>query len=162
MDQRAYLALTAMLNAFPQTGGNPDLTMGTFEAVLASASSQSIIEAAQRFSSGLVEGQSMKFAPSSAEFAAEVRKRQEFIDIKSRPRLSAPMPTYRPGPLAPFEIAKQKALSANSHLPVLFEDINYDQFRKLSAAKEIPVGAKWVASLGIVYGPESKQVKSAA
>lgn len=134
--------------------------MGTLEKLLLGATDRAIIGAAERFATGDVPGQSMKFAPAAPEFVAEVRQQQDVLDIKARPRL--PVPAYRPGPLAPFEIAKQKALSANSHLPVLFEDINYDQFRKLSAGKQIPVGAKWVASLGIVYGPESKQVKSAA
>jgi hypothetical protein len=59
-------------------------------------------------------------------------------------------------------MARQKAYAANSHRPVLFTDISYDQWCKLSATKQIPAGASWVACLGIVYGPEPKQVSQAA
>jgi phosphate/sulfate permease len=157
MDQKAYLAVTAMLNSFPQGNNNPDLTMGTYEAVLRDASSQAITEAAQRFTTGKVQGQSKTFAPSVAEFIAEVERRQELIDIQAKPRL--PPPQYFPGPLAPFQIRQQKRLAENAHRPVLFENINFDQWRKLSANREIPVGAIWVASLGIVYGPDPKLPK---
>lgn len=134
--------------------------MGTYEAVLQGLSPQAVIEAAQRYTMGDVQGQSKTFAPSVAEFVAEARQRQEYIDLKSKLRL--PAPRYFPGPLAPFQVRQQKRLSENSHLPVLFESISYDQFRKMSAAKEIPVGATWVASLGIVFGPEPKHQSVAA
>lgn len=152
MDQQAYLAIAAMLNSFPQGSSNPDLTMTTYEAVLRGASPQAIIEAAERFVKGLVSGQSKTFAPSIAEFFTEVTQRQEYIDLRAKPRL--PPPRYFPGPLAPFQIRQQKRFAENSHLPVLFEDVSFDKWRLMSAAKEIPVGAKWVA--GIVYGPEPK------
>lgn len=128
--------------------------MGTYEQVLQGISPQAVTEAAQRFTMGDVQGQSKTFAPSIAEFVAEARRRQEFIDIKRKPSL--PAPRYFPGPLAPFQVRQQKRLSENAHLPILHKDISYDQWRKMSAAKEIPVGAKWIASSGIVYGPEPK------
>lgn len=115
-------------------------------------SSLAVIEAAQRFVMGDVPDQSKTFAPSVAEFVQEARQRQEYIDLKAKPRL--PAPRYFPGKLAPFQVRQQKRLSENSHLPVIFENVNSDQWRKLSAAKEVPTGAIWVASLGIVYGPE--------
>src|SRR5687768_6206012 len=152
MDQKAYLAITAMLNAFPQGSSNPDLTMRTYEAALEGVSGQAIIDAAARFTRGEVAGQSRTFCPSLAEFVPEAKTRQELLALASRPRL--PAPVYRRGPLAPFEIARQKALAENSHLPVLFEDVNYDTWKRLSKEKLVPVGARWVASLGIVYGPE--------
>jgi hypothetical protein len=140
-----------MLNAFPQGNANPDLTMATFEASLGSASSAAVIEAAQRFTAGDIPGQSRTFAPSVAEFTQEARKVEEAIQLRNRPRL--PPPSYRRGPLAPFEVGKQKALAANAHLPVLFEDVSYDQFRRLSSEGQIPAGGKWVAALATVYGP---------
>jgi hypothetical protein len=158
MDQRAYLAIVTLLNSFPASNSNPDLTMGTYEAVLQGLSPQAVTEAAQRFTMGDVPGQSKTFAPSIAEFVAEARQRQEYLDIKARPRL--PAPRYFPGPLAPFQIRQQKRLSENSHLPVLFENISFDQWKRMSAAKEVPVGAKWLASLGIVYGPPKDQPRN--
>ena len=143
-----------MLESFPQTSGNPDLTVSAYELAVAGLSSQSVIEAAQRFITGLVDGQSMDFAPATPRFAQEARSRQELIDLKAKPRL--PAPRYFPGPLAPFQVRQQKRLSENSHLPVLFENINSDQWRKLSMERKVPVGAKFVASLGIVYGPPAK------
>lgn len=124
----------------------------TYEQALIAVGEQAICEAAARFRDGDVVGQSKTFAPSVAEFVQEARSRQEYIDIKAKPRL--PAPRYFPGPLAPFQVRQQKRLSENSHLPVLFEGINSDQWRKMSLAREIPAGSKWVASLGIVYGPE--------
>lgn len=135
--------------------------MKTYSAVLREASSLAITEAAQRFVTGEVRDQSRTFAPSVAEFCAEVRRRQEFIDVRNRPRLPAP-PVYRKGPLAPFEIQRQKALTEYADRPVLFEDISYDQWRRLSAEKAVPVGAIWVAALGIVYGPKIIQQAKAA
>ncbi len=155
LDQRSYMAIVTLLNSFPSSNSNPDLTMGTYEQVLQGISPQAVTEAAQRFTMGDVQGQSKTFAPSIAEFVAEARQRQEYVELKKNPRL--PPPRYFPGPLAPFQIKQQKRLAENAHLPILFENISYDQFRKLSAAKEIPVGARWVASLGVVYGPEPKQ-----
>jgi hypothetical protein len=153
MDQKAYLAVVGMLNSFPQANSNPDLTMGTYEQVLQGLSPQAVTEAAQRFTMGDVAGQSKTFAPSIAEFVAEARSRQEYIDLKAKPRL--PAPRYFPGPLAPFQIRQQKRLSQYANHPILFENVSYDQFRKMSAMKEIPVGAFWT-SMGIVYGPAPK------
>lgn len=128
--------------------------MGTFESVLQDILPQAVIDASQRFTMGDVEGQSKTFAPSIAEFVTEARRRQEIIKLKATPLL--PAPRWFPGPLAPFQVRQQKRLAENAHLPVLHENISFDQWRKMSAAKEIPVGAKWMSS-GIVYGPEPKQ-----
>lgn len=128
--------------------------MEAFDLATKALSAAAIIETAQRFVLGTVEGQSVDFAPSVARFAQEARKRQSFLDPK--PQRSLPAPRYFPGPLAPFQVRQQKRLAENAHLPILFENISYDQFRKMSAGKEIPVGAKW-CSLGIVYGPALKQ-----
>lgn len=159
MDQKAYLAIGAMLSAFPQGSSNPDLTMKTFEAVLRDASSESIARAAGRFCAGDVKDQSLKFAPSVAEFSQEVQRCAEYLDLQARPRLAPPK--YTPGPLAPFQVAIEKAKQANAHLPILFENITYDQFRKMSSFRQIPAGAKWVSALGIIYGPEIKASKAA-
>lgn len=160
MDQAAYHEMTRMLDSFPQTSGNPDMTVSAYELAVTGLSSAAVTEAAQRFISGLVEGQSMDFAPASPRFAQEARKRQEYIDAKVKKAKALPAPRYFPGPLAPFQVRQQKRLAENAHLPVLFENISYDQWRKMSAAKEIPVGATW-CSLGIVYGPAKANSQAA-
>lgn len=159
MNQQAEDSITAMLNCFPQTAQNYELLLETLDRLLAGLSDQAIIEAANRYAAGDVQGQSKTFAPSGPEFVEEARRRQEYLSLKARPRIEGPK--YRPGPLAPFEIAKHKALEANAHLPVLLEDVNYDRWRALSIAKQVPVGAKWVACLGIVYGPPLAQSRAA-
>lgn len=129
--------------------------MLTLSKLLGGLSDSAIIRAADRFAAGDVPEQSKTFAPATPEFVAEVRRQQEYLSIKAHPRLTAP--EYRPsGSMPPFLITRQKLLAKHAHLPVLFEDIAYDQFKKLSKAGEIPVGGKWVASLGIIYGPEAK------
>ena len=127
--------------------------MTAYELAVKDLSPQAIIEASQRFIAGTVEGQSMDFAPAPPRFAQEARSRQELIEATARKARSLPAPFYTPGPLAPFQVRQQKRLSENSHLPVLFEGVNSDQWRKLSMERKVPAGAIWVASLGIVYGP---------
>lgn len=152
-----------MLNAFPQgAASNAEVLLRTYEAVLADSLPEAVVKAAQRFTTGKVPNQSMTFSPSVAEFVAEVERQEEYISIKARPRIAAP--EYRPtsGGMPPFMVTRIRLLAENANRQVLFEDINFDQFRKLSAAREIPVGGKWVAALGIIYGPEPKQSRQAA
>lgn len=56
----------------------------------------------------------------------------------------------------PFEVKQQQAWAKYGHLPILFENVNNDKWRQLSAAKQVPVGGFWCAALGIVFGPELK------
>lgn len=147
--------ITRLLESFAPPAGNPIVLIASFEDRLTEHSIEAIRRAVNRYCDGDVPGQSTKFAPTVPEFVQEVRKCQEFIDLASRPRLPAPA-GYRRGTLCPFEISRQKALSANAHLPVLFEDVSNDTWRRLSVEKQVPPGSKWVASLGIVFGPEPR------
>ena len=131
----------------------------TLDRLCAGLSDQAIIETADRYASGDVPEQSKKYPPTGPEFIEEARRRQEFLDIKARPRIAAS--TYTRGPLAPFEIARQKALAKHSHRPVLLENIGLDEFRRLCATKQIPLGSIFATALGIVYGPEAKQSRVA-
>lgn len=134
--------------------------MATLARKCSDVSDQAIIETADRYGNGEVKDQSKKYAPTVPEFVEEVRRRQEFIEVRARPRLAAPV--YQSGRLAPFQVARQKALTENAHLPVIAEDITYEQFKRLSETKQIPVGAKWVACLGTIFGPApAKQAKAA-
>lgn len=56
--------------------------------------------------------------------------------------------------LAPFQVLKNKKLNEYRDHPVLHENVSHDEWRKLSRAKEVPVGAVWVACLQTVYGPK--------
>lgn len=75
MDQKSFLALTAMVNAFPQgQSTDPEVLLRTYRAVLRDISPAAITETAGRFASGRVADQSKTFAPSVAEFATEARR----------------------------------------------------------------------------------------
>lgn len=89
-----------MLNSFPQTAGNADLTMQTYEAVLADVTPQAVIEAAQRFTTGAVHGQNRTFAPSVAEFVHEARRIASVLPHRGKKALPAPSRLLRgePGP----------------------------------------------------------------
>jgi hypothetical protein len=157
MDDMAEMEITRMLSMFPQTT-DPDLTMETFDLATQGLSAAAIIETAQRFILGAVEGQSVDFSPSVARFAQEARKRQEYL--KPSPPRSLPVPRYFPGPKAPFQIRQEKRRAENADRPVIEANVPLDRFVALSKAKQLPVGAIWVATMGIL-GPAQKQERGA-
>lgn len=93
--------------------------MGTYESVLAGMSSRAVIEAAQRFVMGDVQGQSKTFAPSVAEFVAEARKRQEYLELLARPKLAIPQRfTREPTPDEKLRVGfKMKVLTESRNHP---------------------------------------------
>jgi hypothetical protein len=133
------------------------LLLDTYEQQLAVVSTEAVERAVRRFLAGDVEGQSKRFAPTMAEFMSEARDGEEYLAILNRPPAAIALP-YRGDPdnLAPFEKRIAKSKASHAHLPILHEDISFDQWRKLSASRAIPVGAVWVACLGTVYGPDPK------
>lgn len=131
----------------------------TLDRLCAGLSDLAIIETADRYASGDVPEQSKKYPPTGPEFIEEARRRQEFLDLRARPRIAPPV--YSRGSLAPFEVARQKALARHSHRPVLMENIGLDEFKRLCASKQIPLGSIFATTLGIVYGPEAKQSRAA-
>jgi hypothetical protein len=154
MNKQASDAITEMLNGFPQTNQDYSALLPMLARLCSGLSDEALISAADRFAAGDVKDQSKKFAPSAPEFVEEARRRDELLKVLARPRL--PPPTYQRGPLAPYQIATQKKWAENAHLPVLFTDIDFNKWKALSAAKDVPAGAKWVASLGVVFGPAPK------
>lgn len=59
--------------------------------------------------------------------------------------------------LAPFEVTKNKKLAEYRDHPVLFENIGYDEWKRLGKDRKLPVGATWVACLSTVYGPKPQR-----
>lgn len=162
MNPKSEEAIAAMLNCFPQTNQDYRLLLATLGKLCAGLTDQAIIEAAGRFASGDVQDQSPKFAPSAPEFVAEARRRQEFIDIRSKPRLPAPPVEYRSGPIPPFMVKRQRALTENSDRSIILEDASFEDFKRMSKAGELPAGASWVASVATIYGPRPAQRRAAA
>jgi hypothetical protein len=126
----------------------------TYEQALTGVGDAAVDQACRRFISGDVPGQSKTFAPSIAEFVTEARQRQEYIDLKARPRL--PAPRYFPGPLAPFQVRQEKRRAENADRPVIEANVPLDRFVALSRAKQLPTDAIWVATMGIL-GPKQQQ-----
>lgn len=155
MNQKSFAAITAMINGFPQSAADIRALLLTYDQALSGVSDPAISDAVTKFICGDVQGQSKTFAPSVAEFVQEARKRQEIIDTLARPRLSAPV--YHRGPLAPFEIARQKALTKFQDCPILHENIGHIEFMAMSKARQIPVGAVWSAMLGTIFAHAPKE-----
>lgn len=63
-----------MLNAFPQSAADLRGLLLTYDEALTGLDDDAICVAAARFIRGEVSGQNRSFAPSVAEFAAEVRR----------------------------------------------------------------------------------------
>jgi hypothetical protein len=116
MDQKAYLSIAALLNAFPQSSSDPDLTLRTFEAVLKDIPAQAVIEASERFMSGLVPEQSDTFAPSPAKLAIEARRIAGLLPYRGMKSLSKPRPYFYQEPKAGEKVRmgfKMSVLSAS-------------------------------------------------
>jgi len=144
-----------MLNSFRATSADPDVLLRTFASVLDGFQPSLIIDTAKRYSSGEVDGASDQFAPTPAEFAKEVRRRAALKADIAKPR-SLPAPRYFPGPLAPFQVRQEKRRAENTDRPVIEANVPLDRFIALSRAKQLPVGAIWIATIGIL-GPSSKE-----
>ena len=71
---KSKLALTSMLNAFPQSGGDIELRLRTFEAALREIPDDAIIDACAQYVRGEVNDQDTRFAPSVAEFCNIARQ----------------------------------------------------------------------------------------
>lgn len=155
MNKPAEQAITAMLNCFPQTNQDYGVFLRTLAALLDGTSDQAVIDAAKRFASGDVMGQSKTFAPSGPEFIQEARSRQEAINILSRPKVE-----HKPRYVSHDFLARLEGVRArNAHRPILKEDVAMDEAHRAFRNNEYPLGSSWVACLGIIYGPEPSRVR---
>lgn len=155
MNQAATLAIARLLDVFPPSSGNPDLTLDTFDRVLVGLPDQVIEDTVDRFLAGAVEGQNLRFAPSVAEFATEARRIAEMRKVINRPRLPAP-PRGR-GP-SPFEISQEKARQKFAGWDVHAKDVSLDQVRNMHSAKLLPEGWAWCAALATIFVPRRNVV----
>jgi hypothetical protein len=141
--------IVRLLECFRQTQGNTQLLLDTFVQHVAPFSDEAVTRAVRQFLSGDVHGQNLRFAPSVPEFIAEARRCQQILDIAARPTL--PAPPYPPASLTPLAVARKRGADGREGCPVLFENVDYDRFRRLRRDKLLPSGAFWVV-LGTVYG----------
>jgi len=114
-------------------------------------SDRAIQEACSRFMAGEVGARDTTFAPSIAEFIIEAKRIQEALPLRDVKRIAAPIEPYRSTGPAPFQIAKQRAIDRFLGRNILHKDVSFDEFKHMSKAGELPVGATWSAALGNIY-----------
>lgn len=159
MNRDATLAVARLLDAFPQSAANPDLTIDTFDKTLAGVSDQIIVDTVKRFLAGDVADQSLRFAPSIAEFNREARRIADLRSYAGRPQL--PAPAYRSTGGLPFEIRAEQArhkfmdwdvFDSKEH-GVSKGSVSYEKFWSLRKAGQLPDGNTWSAALGTIFIP---------
>lgn len=105
-----------------------------------------------RFLRGECQDVSPKFCPYPPELA-RICRTTVYAPMPRRDEARGYVPAVQ---RVPFMERIERKKREFAHRAVLFEHLNYDQFRHLSRAGQIPVGGQWVASLGTVYGPEPR------
>lgn len=90
MNQESYQALTKMLNAFPKQSADLRALLLTYDEDTTGIPDAAIVEAAQRFRTGLVDGQKLDYAPSTALFYTEARRIASLLPHRGRQALPAP------------------------------------------------------------------------
>jgi len=89
------------------------------------------------------------------EFMREARRIQDVLPLRDVKRIAAPIEPYRSTGPAPFQIKQQQALDRFAGRAVLHKNVSFDEFKSLSKAGELPVGATWSAALGTIYAKEN-------
>jgi hypothetical protein len=154
MDKKTAADIMAMWNVFPQSNAK-DLkaALSTYRQQLETdgISDRAAQEACKNFQAGTVEGQGFTFAPSMPEFMREARRIQDVLPLRDINRIAAPIEPYRSTGPAPFQIKQQQALDRFRGRDILHKNVSFDEFKHMSKAGELPVGATWSAALGTVY-----------
>jgi hypothetical protein len=154
MNRDAATAIARLFDAFPQSAANPDLTLDTFERILDGVPDQVIIDTVKRFLAGDVADQSIRFAPSIAEFNREARRIADLRSYAEKPRLPSPK-NYRSTGLLPFEMRAEQHRQKFEGWDMVAENVSYDRFWSMHKAGELPEGSTWSAALnGKVFVPK--------
>jgi hypothetical protein len=155
MSQQTLVAIAAMLNAFPQSSGDVDVLVRTFDDAVRDIPDRAVSETARRYCRGEVAGQSTRFAPTVAEFTQEARKQAKFIENMARPRLPAPERPRHDTP--PFMIQKERLRMKYAGWDMVAEGLTLDQFKAQIVTKQFPPDATWIGALnGSVFVPPRK------
>lgn len=160
MDPRLKQSIMVMLNGFPQTNQDYQIFLATLAKLCDGVAPEAVTGACRRFSDGLVEGQSLDYAPSTARFMDEVRRLDAIEQAKRKPRLG--YAGYQRGKLAPFEIAIEKAAAdmAAQGRALLDDNATLDEFKSKARSGQIPFGSTW--RLGKIYGPATIATRQAS
>jgi len=148
MQKQALAAIATLLNSFPQRAGNPDLLLRTFEEALSGTPDEIVCEVARKFVKGEIEGQSLTFAPSVAEFTKAASR---LVEIRKATTLQ-----IERGEAVPREGISAKIERIRSQYAgrkPLAENISFEQYQQMVKAKQFPEGSFFVGALGNVYPP---------
>lgn len=140
------MAIATLLNSFPQRAGNHDLLLRTFEEALKDCADDIICDTARKFVGGLIDGQSLTFAPSVAEFTKAARDLAEVRRAKNAL-------IYR-GEEIPHEpinkrIARVRASYAGRTL--IADNVTFDKWLELARKKGLPANCEFVGLLSSIY-----------
>ncbi len=130
-----------------------EVRLRTMESVLSGLSSEAIVDAARRFTSGDVQGQNLRFAPSIPEFVKEARRRQEAINISRLPKVER-IEQIEPEPLLPEDRERMSFKMA-----VLSEGFRRGDVDAVQQANE--AGMEAMSELAQRWGVERGAVKKA-
>lgn len=156
MSQQTLIAIATMLNAFPQAAGDIDVLVRSFDAATEKMPSRAVCEAAELYMRGEVKGQNLRYAPTVAEFATEVRRIAELHQFLARPRL--PAPEYRNSGPAPFQIKAEQLRQKYAAWSVLRDGVSLEEFKAMVLAKKVPTNATWIGALNgsVLVPPRQK------
>lgn len=158
LDQSSLQALIAMNNAFTLGGEDATLRMHTLDQFLyrENISREAICEAAQRFCSGEVKGQSTRKAPTVPEFVQEAKRiHREVLPYRNRQAL--PAPEYEPVKgQSPHEVFHGKLAVDYQNYELVDTKVSLDEWNYRNYCKKYPVGTRW--QVGRVYVPKKESV----
>jgi len=91
--------MARLLASFPEKGGSGAARAEAYMLAAEKLPLRSLAEAVERYCTGLVDGQSKAFVPSTAELCAEVRRLETLAAYLARKR-AEPKPEPKPEPKA--------------------------------------------------------------
>lgn len=142
-------SLVGLFMALPPRKGNPEELTAVYEMALRECSTEALKRVAGSLIRGELNGASRSFAPTPAELAYLVRN--EGQAIKSALERTSYQPIAFVGLQMRIDAARQRMEDEGREK---LADIDYAAM--LSRSKEFPPGSLFVALLGAVYGPKSK------
>lgn len=146
MEKNSKIALTAMLNSFPQRAVNPDLLLRTYEQALHGVSDDVICEICKRYVTGEISEQSLTFSPSVAEFTIAAR---DLIAVRAALRA---LPGREPEiPREPITARVARVRREYAGRKLLAEQIDLKKYAILVSRGELPIKSEFVAVLGAAY-----------
>lgn len=156
MQPETSLAIATMITGFDQFNTDPDTQLLAYSIAADGYREDAVRSACKRFIRGEVKGHKAGKLPTVAEFSIECKSEHSVIDAADWRARKQNRVTYQSAPTeSPFEIRRTKAMiEAREGGKVKIADcLNNDRWIAGKKSGEWPVGARWIAFLGEVWGP---------